>query len=51
HEALITHHSKFFSAALTGHFEGACEKTVNLPEEDPLIFEFFVFWLYRERFP
>lgn len=51
HEQLLTHYSGFFSAALNGRFREAEEKRVILREEDPKIFEFFLHWLYYQRFP
>ncbi|KZM20094.1 uncharacterized protein EKO05_0007522 [Ascochyta rabiei] len=51
HQDLLTYHSRFFKAALTGNFKEAGDKTVTLKEEDPLIFEFFVHWLYHKGFP
>jgi len=51
HEALLTHHSDFFRAALTGRFKEAEDKTVKLPEESADMVEFFVHWLYTKRFP
>lgn len=51
HEELLTLHSPFFRAALTGNFKEAEDKTVTLKEEDPKIFEFFVHWLYYNCLP
>lgn len=51
HEHLLTHYSEFFRAALTGSFREAEDKTVKLEEDQPLTFEFFVHWLYYQRFP
>lgn len=51
HEALLTHHSPFFRAALTGKFKEAEEKVVRLPEEQPSVVESFVYWVYHQRFP
>lgn len=51
HEHLLTHYSDFFRAALTGDFKEAEDKIVRLEEEDPTVFEFFVHWLYYQRFP
>ncbi|KAJ4334039.1 hypothetical protein N0V95_009273 [Ascochyta clinopodiicola] len=51
HQDLLTYHSQFFKAALTGNFKEAGDKTVTLEEDDPLIFEFFVHWLYHKGFP
>lgn len=51
HESVLTHYSEFFRAALTGGFAEATEKTVKLEGEDAETFEFFVHWLYYQRFP
>jgi hypothetical protein len=51
HESLLIHYSKFFRAALTGHFKEAKEKTVTLEYTKSNVFEFFVHWLYYQRFP
>jgi hypothetical protein len=51
HEHLLTHHSEFFRAALTGGFKESKDKVVKLHETDPFIFECFVHWLYYQRFP
>ncbi|KAJ4378207.1 hypothetical protein N0V86_005907 [Didymella sp. IMI 355093] len=51
HESVLTHHSDFFRAALTGGFTEATEKMVKLKEEDSDIFEYSVHWLYYQRFP
>ncbi|KAF2127290.1 hypothetical protein P153DRAFT_387835 [Dothidotthia symphoricarpi CBS 119687] len=51
HEQPLIQHSRFFRAALTGDFKEAHDKIVELEEDDPQIFEFFVHWLYFQRFP
>jgi hypothetical protein len=51
HERLLRHYSSFFHAALTGMSKEAEEKHVVLVEEDPLIFELFIYWLYYQRIP
>jgi hypothetical protein len=51
HESLLIHYSKFFRAALTGHFSEARDKTVKLADENAGVFELFVHWLYYQRFP
>lgn len=51
HEALLTHYSDFFRAALNGKFKEAADKRITLADEDPVVFECFVHWLYHERFP
>ncbi|CBX92280.1 hypothetical protein IAQ61_000461 [Plenodomus lingam] len=51
HQDLLTHHSPFFRAALTGKFEESETKEVVLADTKPEIVEFFVHWLYYGRFP
>jgi hypothetical protein len=51
HEQLLTHNSKFFNHALTEPFKEAKEKLVRLSDTQPDTFEFFVHWLYYQRFP
>ncbi|CAO2658419.1 Nn.00g061420.m01.CDS01 [Neocucurbitaria sp. VM-36] len=51
HEELLTYHSDFFRAALTGTFKEAEEKSVRLKYEDTNTFEVFVHWLYHQRLP
>jgi hypothetical protein len=51
HESVLTHSSSFFRAALTGGFKETQDKTVRLPDDSPLIFDSFVFWLYHGELP
>ena len=51
HQELLTYHSPYFRAALTGGFKEAKEKSVTLKDEHPRIFEFFMHWLYHGRLP
>ena len=48
---LIIYFSPFFKAAFTGPFKEGQEKLVTLPDIEASIFELFVNWLYRQRFP
>lgn len=48
--ALLTSNSSFFEAALRSGFTEATSKIVVLPEDDPLIFEGLVCWLYCGQF-
>ncbi|KAF2872504.1 hypothetical protein BDV95DRAFT_606111 [Massariosphaeria phaeospora] len=50
-EEFLTIYSAFFRAALTGKFKEGEDKTVRLRDECPKTFEFFVHWLYYQRFP
>ncbi|KAI4629190.1 uncharacterized protein J4E87_003452 [Alternaria ethzedia] len=47
----IVYYSPFFLAALKGSFKEAKDKIVTLPDTEANIFELFVHWLYRQRFP
>ena len=51
HLDLLTHHSPFFRATLTGSFKEADEKLVTLPDTASNTFELFVHWLYYQRLP
>jgi hypothetical protein len=51
HEELLTYHSPYFRAALTGGFKEAEDKAVTLSEERVPIVEFFVHWLYYQCLP
>ena len=45
HKGLICSRSEFFKAAFTGNFKEV-DGTIKLPEQDPAIFKYFVYWLY-----
>ncbi|KAI9716702.1 MAG: hypothetical protein M1812_005240 [Candelaria pacifica] len=47
HEELLCHVSPFFQAALEGHFKEATTQVVELPEDSPDTFQYFIQWLYR----
>jgi hypothetical protein len=51
HLDLLTYHSPFFRAALTGSFKEAEKKLVTLSETYVETFELFVHWLYHQQFP
>lgn len=51
HEHPLTHYSDYFRAALTAGFKESKNKEVALTDTEPMIFEFFVHWLYYQRFP
>ncbi|OAL48834.1 hypothetical protein IQ07DRAFT_681540 [Pyrenochaeta sp. DS3sAY3a] len=51
HKELLIDSSEFFRGALTGEFKSAKEKEVTLKEDDPLLFEVFLHWLYHGHFP
>lgn len=45
-KSLLTHHSKFFDAALNGTFAESNSRSVTMPEDNPDAFRLFVQWLY-----
>lgn len=49
HSNLLTFESERFSNSLTGRFKEAEEKAIELDDEDPDLFGFFVEYLYRDR--
>ena len=49
HKNLICAASEFFQAALSSNFVEASEQKVNLPEEDPQMFQLLYNWLYSGR--
>lgn len=50
HEADLFEASPVFKAAFTADFRESSERTMTLPEDDEVIFELFVNWLYRQRY-
>ncbi|KAI9054889.1 hypothetical protein LZ554_002033 [Drepanopeziza brunnea f. sp. 'monogermtubi'] len=48
HTDLICSKVPFFKAMFKGNFKEAATQTATLPEDDPLAFELFLGWLYRE---
>ncbi|KAL8848747.1 MAG: hypothetical protein Q9221_006218 [Calogaya cf. arnoldii] len=40
---------RFFEAAFKGSFQESAAGTLKLPEHDPAIFRFFVYWLYTGK--
>lgn len=49
HRDLLTHHSPFFAAALSGSYKESTTNTVELIEDDPGAFTLFVQWLYTGK--
>ncbi|USP79103.1 hypothetical protein yc1106_06377 [Curvularia clavata] len=49
HSGLLIAESDRFAKDLTGGFKEAEEKTIELEEEDPELFGFFVEYIYRDR--
>lgn len=49
HSALLSAESERFSNSLKGKFKEAEEKAIELEDEDPDLFGFFVEYLYRDR--
>ncbi|KAL8727948.1 MAG: hypothetical protein Q9166_005713 [cf. Caloplaca sp. 2 TL-2023] len=48
HKRLICQYP-FFTAAYDGAFEESAAGTLKLPEHDPFIFRFFIYWLYTGK--
>lgn len=46
HKQLLCDVSLFFTAALNGEFKEAKSQIIELPEEDPAVFEHFQLWIY-----
>lgn len=51
HSKLISKKSAFFDRALKGPFREAQERTIRIQDENPLIFEFFLTWVYTSQLP
>jgi hypothetical protein len=49
HLYLLVAESERFSVGLTGNFKEAQDHTINIEDEDPEIFGFFVEYIYRNR--
>jgi len=49
HKGLLCSRSSYFRAAFDGGFREAIEKSIDMPEDDPLVVERFQFWLYYDR--
>lgn len=46
---LLVSRSKFFQVALSGEWSEAKSRVVELPEEEPSVFEVFIGWLYSGK--
>ena len=49
HAELLKYYSPFFKAATTGNWDEARTGIINLPNDDPEVFEIFENWLYGQR--
>ncbi|KAI4189404.1 MAG: hypothetical protein L6R41_001512 [Letrouitia leprolyta] len=49
HTELLTYHSAFFKAATAGNWDEAKTGVINLPEDDPEVFQLFLDWLYQPK--
>jgi len=49
HKRLLCTHSNFFEKAFNGGFKEATEDKMDLPDDDPLIFNALVEWLYSHK--
>jgi hypothetical protein len=45
-QRLISHYSPFLEAACLRDTKERCENRIKLPDDDPIVFAFFVEWLY-----
>lgn len=48
HEHLICSSSEFFKSAMNGNWETSTNRSVNLGEEDPELFDLYLHWLYSQ---
>ena len=48
HKGLLCNASPFFSGAFEGHFTESANQCLDLPEEDPAMFEHLQLWLYSD---
>ena len=46
HKDLLCNAAAYFRAALDGKFREAEEKSIEMPEDNPEIFNYFQFWIY-----
>jgi hypothetical protein len=51
HKKLLSSKSAFFDAAINGGFREASQNEILLQEEDPLVVDFFLTWLYISSLP
>lgn len=51
HRDLLMYDAEFFRAAFTGNFKEAEDRSVTLPEDEPLTFEVFVHWMHNKAMP
>lgn len=51
HKKLLSQRSAFFDAAISSGFRESHENEIVLEEDNPLIFEFFLTWLYTSQLP
>lgn len=49
HTELLNYRSSFFKAATTGNWDEAKTGIINLPADDPQVFEIFLDWLYQRK--
>ena len=46
HKNLLCNSAPFFRAALDGNFKEAQKQSIEMPEDDPEVFNYFQLWLY-----
>ncbi|KAJ9646465.1 hypothetical protein H2199_002514 [Coniosporium tulheliwenetii] len=49
HRGVLTHSSSYFKAALSGHFKEGKDGEIDLPDDDPNVFEAFYYWLFTRQ--
>ncbi|KAF1955497.1 hypothetical protein CC80DRAFT_474241 [Byssothecium circinans] len=48
---LLTSYSDYFAKTLSGDWKEAQDRTVQLPDIEPRVFELFIDWLYTQKLP
>lgn len=51
HEDLLCEQSAFFKAAFRSEWRESTERTIELPDDSPDLFELFIKWLYLQPYP
>lgn len=51
HERLIRAYSPFFDKAMSGNWQESSRRAVELPDDEPTIFQLYIHWLYYETLP
>jgi BTB/POZ domain len=51
HERLIRASSPFFDKAMSDKWQESLQRSIQLPDDEPKIFQLYVHWLYYDTFP